>query len=88
MSGPRISTFEIILLIVGILAGIMGFILINQVFKAEGEASSWLMIIAIFNWLILLVLFVSLSLTVDISKKQLHEIKKLVDLLGQKKSKK
>jgi hypothetical protein len=49
---------------------------------------SWLMVIAIFNWLMLLVLFILLSITVDVSKKQLGEIKNIVYLLEQKKGKK
>ena len=68
MLGTKISVFEIFLLIVGITASFLGFQLINQLYVREG-ALSWLMVIAIFNWLMLLVLFVSLSLAVDVSKK-------------------
>jgi len=83
----RISTFEIILVIVGITAGILGFQLINKIYAVEGVVS-WLMVISIFNWLILLVLFISLSLTVDFSRKQYEEIKKLTVLLENKKKRK
>ena len=87
MAETRISGFEIVLLIVGVTTGILGFQLINQVYIIEGKIS-WLMIIAIFNWLMLIVLFISLSLAIDITKKQLAEMKNMVELLEQKKGKK
>jgi len=87
MTPGRINVFEIVLLIVGITAGFLGFQLINKVYITE-NAISWPMVIAIFNWLTLLVLFILLSITVDVSKKQLDEIKNLTDLLSQKKGKK
>jgi len=79
----RISTFEIVLLVVGLTASILGFHLINKLYIAEGEISR-LMVIAIFNWLMILVLFVSLSIAVDVSKKQLNEIKNLIRLFNKK----
>jgi len=82
--GSKVSTFEVILLIVGVAAAILGFHLINQVYSVEKEIS-WFMVIAIFNWLMLLVLFISLSLAVDVSKKQLEETKRLIEILEQKK---
>ena len=85
--GSNISVFEMILLVVGIAAAALGFQLINQAYALVKEIS-WLMVIAIFSWLTLLVLFISLSLSVDVSKKQLEETKKMVELLGQMKSKK
>jgi|TARA_B100001964_G_scaffold245721_1_gene335150 hypothetical protein len=83
----KVSTFEVVLLIAGITTTILGFQLINQVFVKEG-GMSWLMVIAIFNWLMLLVLFVSLSLAVDVTKKQLNETRHLVEVLTQKKGRK
>ena len=87
MAETKISTFEIVLLIVGIGVAVLGFNLINQVYNTEVKIS-WLMVIAIFNWLMLMVLFVSLSLAVDISKRHLVETKKIAELLGQRKGKK
>jgi len=72
---------------VGIGAGILGFHLINQVFSVDGRMS-WSMVIAIFNWLMLLVLFILLSITVDVSKRQLAKMEIMVYLLSQKKGKK
>ncbi len=87
MADTQVSAFEIVLLMVGITAAVLGFLFINQVYLIEGEIS-WLMVIAIFNWLMLLVLFVSLSIAVDVSKRHLNETKKIVYLLSQKKGKK
>ena len=81
MAKTKINTFESILLVVGVSAAWLGFHLINQVYNLEPGVLSWQMIIAIFNWLTLIVLFISLSIAVDTSKKQLEEIKKLVEEL-------
>ena len=88
MEDNKMSVFEIVLLIVGIGAAILGFMLINQVYKADSGQLSWLMIIAIFDWLTLLILFILLSLMVDTSKKELREIKTMIYLLYEKKGKK
>ena len=88
MQDNKMSIFEIVLLVVGIGAAALGFQLINQVYHAQGSQLSWLMIIAIFNWLTLLILFILLSLIVDLSKKELREIKTMIYLLAGKKKKK
>jgi hypothetical protein len=87
MVDTQVSAFEVVLLMVGITVAVLGFQFINWVYLTEGKIS-WLMVIAIFNWLMLLVLFVSLSIAVDVSKRHLSETKKIVELLGQKKGKK
>lgn len=81
---PKFTVFEGILLGVGVLASILGFHLINQLFISEGTIS-WLMVISIFDWLILLVLFVLLSLVVDLSRKELYELEKIAKILQKKK---
>ena len=81
---PKFSAFEAVLLIVGVAMTLLGFNLINQVYIVE-KTLSWLMIISIFNWLILLVLFILLSLTVDSSRKELDELKNLIKVLQKKK---
>ncbi len=78
MYASKISAFEIVLLVVGITAAILGFNMINIAHSQEGTVS-WMMVIAIFNWLTLLVLFVSLSLAVDVSKKQLIQMEMIVE---------
>ncbi|MBS3096778.1 hypothetical protein J4480_05040 [Candidatus Woesearchaeota archaeon] len=85
MPRSKMNVFELILLIVGIGAAVLGFQLINQVYNAESGQISWLMVIAIFNWLTLLILFILLSLMVDVSKKELNEIKTMIYLLSEKK---
>ena len=87
MVTAKITAFEVLLLVVGIAAAFLGFQLINKVFLEE-RVVSLLMIIAIFTWLNLLVLFISLSLAVDVSKKQLIELKNIVTLLSKKSGKK
>jgi len=87
MEDNKMSVFEIVLLIVGIGAAVLGFQLINQVYKNESGQLSWLMIIAIFNWLTMIILFILLSLMVDVSKKELREIKTMIYLLYEKKKK-
>lgn len=88
MADKKFNVFEIVLLVVGIGAGVLGFQLINQVYKAESGELSWLMVIAIFNWLTLLVLFILLSLMVDVSKKELNEIKTMIYLLSKNRKRK
>ena len=82
----KISAFEVVLLIVGITSAILGFKLINLVHSQDGTVS-WMMVIAIFNWLTLLVLFISLSLAVDVSKKQLAQMVEIANLLGSRRKK-
>ena len=84
----RMSTFEVVLLVVGIISAIIGFQLINQAYSAESGQLSWLMIIAIFSWLTLLVMFILLSLMVDVSKRELKEMRTLIELLSKKNRKK
>ena len=88
MAENRMNIFEIVLLLVGIGAAVLGFHLINQVYRTESGQLSWLMVIAIFNWLTLLIMFILLSLMVDVSKKELSEIKTMIYLLSENKRKK
>ena len=88
MPESKISIFDMVLLIVGIGASILGFQLINQAYQAESGRISWFMIIAIFTWLTLLVMFILLSVIVDVSKKQLNELKNIVFTLSENKKKK
>ena len=85
MQNTKTNAFEVVLLVVGIAAAILGFQLINRVYELEGSQLSWMMVIAIFSWLTLLVLFILLSLMVDVSKKELNEIKMMIHLLSKKK---
>lgn len=85
MNEKYLNAFDVVLLVVGIGATLLGFQLINQAYRAESGQVSWLMIIAIFSWLSLLVMFILLSLIVDTSRKELREIRNLITLLSGKK---
>ena len=80
MLQDRTNTFEIILLIVGVVVSLLGFNLINTVYKQDNQFS-WMMIISIFSWLTLLVMLILLSLMVDASKRQLSEMEKINESL-------
>ena len=84
----RMSVFDIVLLVVGISAAVLGFQLINHAYRAESGQISWLMIIAIFSWLNLLVMFILMSLMVDTSRKELSHIKTIIYLLSERFKKK
>ena len=83
----KINVFEVVLLIVGVATAILGFILINRIYIKEGEMTG-VMVVAIFNWLTLIVLFISLSVAADVSKKQLAMAERMVYLLERKKGNK
>ena len=87
MSEIKVSIFDIILLVVGIAAAILGFQLINRVYSAESGQLSWLMITSIFSWLTLLVLFILLSVMVDVSKKELSQLKELTEAVAKRNKK-
>jgi len=76
----EISTFELMVLIVGCAAVILGFNLINRVYITD-YVMGWPMVISIFTWLIMLVLFILLSINVDSSKQTLKEITEIKNLL-------
>ena len=88
MEENKIGIFDIVLLVVGIGAAVLGFQLINRAYRNESDPTGWLMIIAIFSWLSLLVMFILLSVMVDVSKRELREIKTLIHLISQNKKKK
>lgn len=76
----EISTFELMVLIVGVAAVVLGFNLINRVYITD-YVMGWPMVISIFTWLIMLVLFILLSINVDSSKQTLKEITEIKNLL-------
>ena len=88
MAESQLSIFDIILLVVGIAASVLGFQLISNAYHNEGANISWLMIISIFTWLTLLVMFILLSVMVDVSKKQLNEIKTIISIMSKGRKKK
>jgi hypothetical protein len=84
MGSSKLGTFEMLLVIVSLTVTILGFQLINTVYQQQGTVDA-LLLITIFNWLTLLVMFILLSITVDVSKKQLDKLEVVVSLLTKKK---
>lgn len=78
----KINLFEMVLLVVGVSAAYLGFKFINVMYLSEGGLS-WNMVIAIFLWLIMLLLFILMSLNVNIGKNQLVEIQRISNLIRQ-----
>lgn len=76
----EISAFEIMVLIVGCAAVLLGFNLINRVYITD-YVMGWPMVISIFTWLILLVLFILLSINVDSTRSTLREITEIKNIL-------
>ena len=76
----EINTFELMVLIVGCAAVILGFNLINRVYITD-HVMGWPMVISIFTWLIMLVLFILLSINVDSTKQTLKEITEIKDII-------
>ena len=64
----RISLFEKLLLLVGLSATFFGFYLIKLTFEITGENLNWIMVVAIFSWLILLILFIVSGLNADVKE--------------------
>ncbi|MBN2880549.1 hypothetical protein JXM83_00710 [Candidatus Woesearchaeota archaeon] len=53
----KTNFFEKLLLIVGIAVGVIGFYLIDKIYRAEGYLN-WFMVVAIFSWLTLIFLII------------------------------
>ena len=87
----RTSSFEKMLLIVGLLVLIIGYVLISKTFTAEGNQLSWGFLQAVFLWLLMVIFIILLAIGEDIKEgiliAQLEEIKSLkrAFLKGQKK---
>src|SRR3989344_594166 len=64
----RISLFEKLLLLVGLSATFFGFYLIKLTFEITVENLNWIMVVAIFSWLILLILFIVSGLNADVKE--------------------
>lgn len=88
MPYSKMNVFEIVLLIVGVGAAILGFQLINTTYKAENSQVSWMLILSVFNWLSLIVLFILLSLIVDTTKRELGKLDIIIYLLSHNRKKK
>ncbi|MFH0867771.1 MAG: hypothetical protein V1831_00495 [Candidatus Woesearchaeota archaeon] len=87
----KTSSFEKMLLIVGLLVLVMGYMLINKTYVAEGSVMSWGFLQTIFLWMLMVIFIILLAIGEDIKEgillDQLEEIKSLKEtfLKGKKK---
>ena len=87
----KTSSFEKMLLIVGLLVLVIGYTLINKTYIAEGSALSWGLLQTIFLWMLMVIFIILLAIGEDIKEgiliEQLEEIKSLKNSLlkGKKK---
>lgn len=87
----KTSTFEKMLLIVGLLILVIGYMLINKTYIIEGNQLSWGFLQTIFLWLLMVIFIILLAIGEDIKEgiliEQLEEIKSLKEALlkGRKK---
>ena len=87
----KTSSFEKLLLIVGILILLVGYMLISKTYILEGGRLSWGFLQTIFLWLLMVIFIILLAIGEDIKEgillQQLDEIKGLKEavLKGKKK---
>ena len=87
----KTSSFEKMLLIVGLLILLIGYMLISKTYIVEGGQLSWGFLQTIFLWLLMVIFIILLAIGEDIKEgiliAQLNEIKSLKDsiLKGMKK---
>ena len=87
----KTSSFEKMLLIVGLLVLVIGYMLINKTYVVEGSTLSWGLLQTIFLWMLMVIFIILLAIGEDIKEgiliEQLEEIKSLKDSLlkGKKK---
>ena len=85
----RTSIFEKMLLVVGFLVLVMGYVFINKVFAAENYKVSWGFLQTVFLWLLMVIFIIMLAIGEDIKEgillQQLDEIRGLKDQMMKKK---
>jgi Na+/melibiose symporter-like transporter len=87
----KTSSFEKMLLIVGLLILVIGYMLISNTYVIEGNQLSWGFLQTIFLWLLMVIFIILLAIGEDIKEgiliEQLEEIKSLKESLlkGKKK---
>lgn len=80
----KITFFEKVLLLVGVVIGLLGFYLINNMYVAGGKIMSFDMLSVVFLWIILLFLVVVTAVSENqreesgLISKELHEETKLM----------
>ena len=85
----KTSSFEKMLLIVGLLVLIIGYMLISKTYAVEGNQLSWGFLQTIFLWLVMVIFIILLAISEDIKEsifiEQLEELKSIKDALLRKK---
>ena len=87
----KTSSFEKMLLIVGLLILIIGYMLIGKTYAVEGGQLSWGFLQTIFLWLLMVIFIILLAISEDIKEsifiEQLEELKSIKEALlkGKKK---
>lgn len=86
----RTSIFEKMLLVVGFLVLIIGYVFINKVFILEDYEISWGFLQTVFLWLLMVIFIIVLAIGEDIKEgillKQLDEIRELKEVFLKKKN--
>ena len=84
----RTSIFEKLLLVVGFLVLVMGYVFINRVFAAENYNVSWGFLQTVFLWLLMVIFIIMLAIGEYIKEgillQQLDEIKSLKEEMMKK----
>jgi len=85
----KTSSFEKMLLIVGLLILVIGYMLISKAYVVEGSQLSWGFLQTIFLWLLMVIFIILLAIGEDIKEgiliEQLEEIKSLKEALLKRK---
>ncbi|MBI2207891.1 hypothetical protein HYU50_00180 [Candidatus Woesearchaeota archaeon] len=88
----KTSSFEKMLLIVGLLVLVIGYMLIGKVYVIEGSQLSWGFLQTIFLWLLMVIFIIMLAIGEDIKEgillQQLEEIKGLKEFMHKQSKKK
>jgi len=88
----KTSSFEKMLLIVGLLVLVIGYMLIGKVYVIEGSQLSWGFLQTIFLWLLMVIFIIMLAIGEDIKEgiliQQLDEIKALKEVFNKGRNRK
>ena len=88
----KTSSFEKMLLIVGLLVLVIGYMLIGKVYVIEGSQLSWGFLQTIFLWLLMVIFIIMLAIGEDIKEgiliQQLDEIKALKEEFNKRRKRK
>ena len=88
----KTSSFEKMLLIVGLLVLVIGYMLISKVQALEGGKLSWGLLQTVFLWLLMVIFIIMLAIGEDIKEgillQQLEEIRSLKEAMHKQSKKK